>query len=289
MDALGSDIYGHHEGREEVQRESEQESSSSLFSLFASSTRRLSASRSSSSSSRPSGVGFSRAIGATDFHLYNQDATGFDEESSSENSSRETTVDLKRTLERPSEEQTTLERKNTTTDEDSIETDGMSVRSRTRNEPEDVATALKLLQKGDSSSADSEELKAERRFMRGEDTDLDVMLATASYGDDQDIGKDTKLVGVLGRDFDEPLAVAQHLQKELTDDSRVMYRPVIIPRHELLSSECLRYVENNDYDVVVFCYNTSEARILLTGQDGFYTSLLQHTAATLGENTVIGK
>ena len=259
MDALGFDIYGHHEGTEEIPQDPKQKSPSFLASILPRS------SSSQSSSSKLSSASFARAIGATDFHLYNQDATGFDEDSSSESSSRETTI-------------TSSDRdKDTRSDQLSTQIDGHIVRS-SADHANMVHTLKTSTSKSDSSSADTEELKAEERFRVGNATDFDAVLATTG---NQDVKEGAKLVGVFGRDFDEPGTVAQHLQTG-SNDSEIVYRPVIIPRRELLSSECQQYVQDCNYDVVVLCYNTSEARIMLTGEYGFYSNLLQYASRTPG-------
>ena len=283
MDAVGNDVFGHHEGREDFQENVERLSSPrwNLLSHLPS----LSTKRNISSSSKPSGREYAGIIGATDFHNYNQDATGFDDDSSSENSSRTTTVNETATSDHVTETDIN-DRQVITKDEldhsDCDEPDGRSAAVGNRND------RLMPHKHDNSRSADSDEVNAERRFMLGNETDLDAMLATASYRDHQQLKTldSTKLVGVFGRDFDEPLVVAQHLQIGC-DESQAVYRPVIIPRHELLSSECLRYVEAHEHDVVVFCYNTSEARILLTGHDGFYSSLLQYLSKALGEESLM--
>lgn len=221
---------------------------------------------SASSSSKPVSSSYSRAIGATDFHLYNQDATGFDEDSS-ESSSKETTVAV------------SDGDKSTRLDQFSTQIDGRVARS--TGDWETRANILKTNKSG-SSSADPDELEAEERFKQGNInvTDVDALeLATTSK---QDVKEGAKLVGVFGRDFDEPDTIAQHLQAG-TDDSQVVYRPVTIPRRELLSSECRRYLDQSNYDVVILCYNTSEARILLTGEFGFYTNLLCYASKTPGK------
>ena len=95
-----------------------------------------------------------------------------------------------------------------------------------------------------------------------------------------------KLVAVFGRQFDLPSKVASSLQKLVSMEAHLgipsmKFVPFTMKRKTLLKgvydSEELRR-----HDLICMCYNASEARIMLTGRDGFYTSLLQHTEITLG-------
>jgi hypothetical protein len=97
-----------------------------------------------------------------------------------------------------------------------------------------------------------------------------------------------KLVAVFGRQFDRPGEIANHFQKLVPNMSsqeapEVKFVPFTMGRSSLMkgsySSEELR-----NHNLVCMCYNASEARILLTGTDGFYSSLLRHVESTLGEN-----
>ena len=95
-----------------------------------------------------------------------------------------------------------------------------------------------------------------------------------------------KLIAVFGRQFDRPEHIASSFQKLVAsrtnmDVPSVKFVPFMLKRKMLLkgsysSDELLKH------DLVCMCYNASEARILLTGTDGFYTSLLRHTEAVLG-------
>ena len=97
-----------------------------------------------------------------------------------------------------------------------------------------------------------------------------------------------KLVAVFGRQFDLPDEIACSLQKlvsvgVLSGPPSVKFVPFTMKRKALLkgnydSAELLKH------DLVCMCYNASEARLLLTGVDGFYTSLLRHTEAILGKS-----
>lgn len=96
-----------------------------------------------------------------------------------------------------------------------------------------------------------------------------------------------KLVAVFGRQFDRPEEIASHLQKLVPEGGvpGIKFVPFTMKRSSLMkggySSEELR-----KHNLVCMCYNASEARILLTGTDGFYTSLLRHTEALLGETFI---
>lgn len=98
-----------------------------------------------------------------------------------------------------------------------------------------------------------------------------------------------KLVAVFGRQFDRPEQIANSFQKLVasrTETHEVKFVPFTLKRKALLKgsydSEELR-----KHDLVCMCYNASEARILLTGTDGFYTSLLRHTEGFLGQKFLI--
>ena len=96
------------------------------------------------------------------------------------------------------------------------------------------------------------------------------------------------LVAVFGREFDMPETIVRNLQKLVATglvppaEPSVKFVPFTLKRKTLLkgtfdSSELL------NHDLICMCYNGSEARILLTGTDGFYTSLLRHTEVVLGK------
>lgn len=97
-----------------------------------------------------------------------------------------------------------------------------------------------------------------------------------------------RLVAVFGRQFDLPDEIASCLQKLVSCGvppgiPLVKFVPFTMRRKALLkgnynSEELLKH------DLICMCYNASEARIMLTGVDGFYTSLLRHTEAILGKS-----
>ena len=86
-------------------------------------------------------------------------------------------------------------------------------------------------------------------------------------------GSDNEVVGVGGGEGQPPT---------------VKFVPFTMKRATLMrgsfsSTELLKY------DLVCMCYNASEARILLTGTDGFYSMLLRHVEAVLGRYYTSGE
>ena len=94
-----------------------------------------------------------------------------------------------------------------------------------------------------------------------------------------------KLVAIIGREFDQPIDVARGLQDvliEFENAESAKFVPFVVKRKTLLrGSFCTKDLGN--HDLICLCYNASEARILLTGQDGFYTTLLKQIEALLGK------
>ena len=96
-----------------------------------------------------------------------------------------------------------------------------------------------------------------------------------------------KLIAVIGREFDRPRDVALCLQKRVPkqtncDVSVAKFVPFTLKRKMLLRGS-FDNRELRKHDLICMCYNASEARILLTGTDGFYSSLLKYVEASLGE------
>ncbi len=100
------------------------------------------------------------------------------------------------------------------------------------------------------------------------------------------------LVGVIGREFDEPWTVSASLQAlcigSLIDDEPAARYPTIkfVPytiRRSVLVKGRFDSQDIIKHDVICMCYNASEARIMLTGNDGYYTQLLKHVEALLGQ------
>ena len=97
-----------------------------------------------------------------------------------------------------------------------------------------------------------------------------------------------KLAAVIGREFDRPNLVASTLQKLVSEQPgsevpEVKFVPFTLRRKVLLKGS-FDNRELRKHDLICMCYNASEARILLTGPDGFYTSLLKHVESLLGED-----
>jgi len=100
--------------------------------------------------------------------------------------------------------------------------------------------------------------------------------------------KDQKLIAVIGREFDGPNLVASDLQKLVpnqlnSETPKIKFVPFTLRRKVLLKGS-FDSRELKKHDLICMCYNASEARILLTGPDGFYTSLLKHVESLLGED-----
>lgn len=99
---------------------------------------------------------------------------------------------------------------------------------------------------------------------------------------------DQKLVAVIGRQFDTPDRVAGSFQRLLLERSSsptpsMKFVPFTMKRKALLKGQFSQQ-DLTKHDLICMCYNASEARILLTGPDGFYTSLLRHAEVILGED-----
>lgn len=121
-----------------------------------------------------------------------------------------------------------------------------------------------------------------------------------------------KIVAVFGRLFDGPAEIASNLQRlmmtsvdagrgggggfdvdqpppqaaaALTTRVAMKFVPFTMKRAALMKGNFTTR-ELLQYNLVCMCYNASEARILLTGTDGFYTMLLRQTEAILGTNKV---
>ena len=96
-----------------------------------------------------------------------------------------------------------------------------------------------------------------------------------------------KLIAVVGREFDRPTEIAVELQrlvpKQLFSESmQAKFIPFTIKRKFLMKGNFESH-ELQKHDLICMCYNASEARLLLTGTDGFYSALLRQTEVFLGE------
>lgn len=95
-----------------------------------------------------------------------------------------------------------------------------------------------------------------------------------------------KLIAIIGREFDRPSDIVSSLQKWIPKQPKseipvVKFVP-FTPRRKMLLKGSFDSQELKKHDLICMCYNASEARILLTGPDGFYTSLLKHVETLLG-------
>ena len=99
---------------------------------------------------------------------------------------------------------------------------------------------------------------------------------------------DQKLIAVIGREFDQPMDTARILQDVLAECENAgsaKFVPFMVKRKTLLRGS-FSTKDLGNHDLICLCYNASEARILLTGQDGFYTTLLKQIEALLGKYSV---
>ena len=105
---------------------------------------------------------------------------------------------------------------------------------------------------------------------------------TITYERDND---SQKLIAIIGREFDCPPDIALSLQKltsKLPNNMPVAkFVPFTVKRKMLLRGS-FDNRELRKHDLICMCYNASEARLLLTGVDGFYSSLLKYVEAYLG-------
>ena len=95
-----------------------------------------------------------------------------------------------------------------------------------------------------------------------------------------------KLIAVMGREFDLPLLVAENLNNAYTSlhgqEDKVKFLGYVCKRQDLLLGK-IHDADVRRHDLIVMCYNASEARIMLTGDDGFYTKLLRQVYSLLGK------
>ena len=95
-----------------------------------------------------------------------------------------------------------------------------------------------------------------------------------------------KLIAVMGREFDLPLLVAENLNDVYTSlhgqENKIKFLGYVCKRQDLLLGK-IHDAEVKRHDLIIMCYNASEARIMLTGDDGFYTKLLRQVYSLLGK------
>ena len=94
------------------------------------------------------------------------------------------------------------------------------------------------------------------------------------------------LIALIGREFDQPVKLASLLQLQVskfhnTEIPVAKFIPFTVKRKAL----CRGNFESDElkkHNLICLCYNASEARILLTGQDGYYTSILKQIEILMG-------
>ena len=94
------------------------------------------------------------------------------------------------------------------------------------------------------------------------------------------------LVALIGRAFDQPEKLASQLQQLVpklanSETPVAKFTPFTVKRKTL----CRGYFDSSElkqHNLICLCYNASEARILLTGQDGYYTALLRQIEIQMG-------
>ena len=95
------------------------------------------------------------------------------------------------------------------------------------------------------------------------------------------------LIAVIGRAFDQPEKLASSLQELVgripnTETPIAKFTPFTVKRKTLCRGN-FDSGELKKHDLICMCYNASEARILITGQDGYYTALLRQTEILMGK------
>lgn len=94
------------------------------------------------------------------------------------------------------------------------------------------------------------------------------------------------LVAVIGREFDEPQQIASKLQPlvplDINHTPLMKFVPFTVRRSILIKAN-FDWQDLKSHDLICLCYNASEARILLTGPDGFYTRLVKNLEVLLGK------
>ena len=105
--------------------------------------------------------------------------------------------------------------------------------------------------------------------------------------------EEQKLIAIIGREFDTPSEIASGLQRLVgvarrgeNEVAMAKFVPFTVRRKVLLKGQ-FDGQELRKHNLICMCYNASEARIMLVGQDGYYSALLRHTESILG-GTVVG-
>ena len=98
-----------------------------------------------------------------------------------------------------------------------------------------------------------------------------------------------KSVLVIGREFDQPNQIAHSLERRFGDiffEHGVSIDSLPVPSHRLLSADPSRLLKRV-YSCLLLCYNATEARLLVTADGGYYSSLVPYALNTLGSNKVM--
>lgn len=95
------------------------------------------------------------------------------------------------------------------------------------------------------------------------------------------------LIALLGRAFDQTEKLSSSLQELVCRLPNTETTPVakFIPFTVKRKALCRGNFDSRElkkHDLICLCYNASEARILLTGQDGYYTALLKQIEILMG-------
>lgn len=119
-----------------------------------------------------------------------------------------------------------------------------------------------------------------------DDTSISTrVILPAGFNYERD-NENQKLIAVMGREFDLPLVVAENLNNVYTSlhgpENKVKFLGYVCKRQDLLLGK-IHDADVKRHDLIVMCYNASEARIMLTGDDGFYTKLLRQVYTLLGK------
>lgn len=94
---------------------------------------------------------------------------------------------------------------------------------------------------------------------------------------------------VIGREFDQPNQIAHALERRFGDtfyEHGVFIDSLPVPSHRLLSADPSRFLKRI-YSCLLLCYNATEARLLVTADGGYYSSLVPYALSTLGSNKVM--
>ena len=145
-----------------------------------------------------------------------------------------------------------------------------------RNEPQCVTTFSRDSSTSSSNSSSDYRSPAASLYER-------EFLAPAIHYSRDSINQ--KLIAIIGREFDQPGQIASDMQgllQKYSDNCTAKFVPFTVRRKVLLKGT-FDTRDLKQHDLICFCYNASEARILLTGPDGFYSTLLRLVEALLGK------